>query len=320
MGAQHAACLGALPEAQLAAVADLEERRAQEVASRWGATAYGDYHEMLAQEGLAAVIVATSDAAHREPCSAAAHAGAHILVEKPLATTLADCDAIAEAAEQHGVRVLVGHTLRWEPRYVLARDAISRGDIGVVSFIFARRNNVASVARRVGRDTNVARFLAIHDIDWVQWALAERAVSVTARAVSRVLADMGTPDAYFILLRFPSGVLSCVEAAWVLPEQGSGQLDFQLEAVGSEGALHISVQDQGLRIDRAGGLRFPDIVYGPVIRGHVQGVYVEELRHFLAVARGEVEPACAVAEGRAAVAAVLAAERSAESGREVPVE
>ena len=317
MGSQHALALSALPEAKLTAVADAREDRAGSLAAQGGAAAYADYHEMLAREHLAAVIVATSDHAHRDPCLAAARAGAHVLIEKPLATTLADCDAIAAAAQEHGIRVLVGHTLRWEPRYALAQEAIARGEMGQISYIYARRNNSISVARRVAPDTNVARFLAVHDIDWVQWALGERATSVIARTAGRVLADLRTPDAYVLLLRFPSGALACIEAAWILPEGGSGPLDFQLEAIGSKAALHISVQDQGLRIDGSGGLRFPDILYLPVVRGAAQGVYVEELRHFLAVARGDASPACSLAEGRAAVAVVLAAEESAASGREV---
>ena len=318
MGALHAHSLASLPEGQLVAVADVQEERARALAGEKGA-AYADYREMLAREHLDAVIVATSDDSHRDPCLAAAAAGAHVLVEKPLATSLADCDAIAAAAAASGVRVLVGHTLRWEPRYALAQQAIAAGEIGLVSYVFARRNNVRAVAERVGRGTNVARFLAIHDIDWVQWALGERATHVTARTVSRVLTDLDTPDAYFLLLRFASGVLACLEASWIMPDQGSFQRDFQVEAMVSAGVLSISVQDQGLRIDRAGGLQLPDILYAPVVRDQVQGVYVDELRHFLAVARGEVGPACTVAEGRAAVATVLAAEASAASGGEVEV-
>lgn len=319
IGAVHAEALSALPGAKLVAVADLSQEKARALAARSGAAAYADYQAMLAEEGPEAVIVATSDAAHRDPCVAAARAGAHIMVEKPLATTLADCDAIVAAAEENQVRVLVGHTLRWEPRYALAKQAIAEGEIGDVSFVYARRNNMAAVARRVAGTTNVARFLAVHDIDWAQWALGERASHVTARTVSRVLRELDTPDAYFMLLRFPSDRLACIEAAWVLADQGSLQRDFQLEAVGSKGALYISVHDQGLRIDREGGLRFPDIVYAPVIRGTMQGVYLEELRHFLAVVREGAPPVCTAAEARAAVAVVVAAEQSAASGAEVAV-
>jgi len=319
MGRLHAAALKALPEATLAAVADQAEERARALAAEHGAAAYPDYRAMLERERPEAVIVATSDAAHRDPCVAAAGAGAHILVEKPLATSLADCDAIAAAAEQKRVRVLVGHTLRWEPRYALAQQAVAGGETGVVSFIYARRNNMRAVAQRVAADTNVIRFLAVHDVDWMQWALGERASHVIARTSSRVLGELGTPDAFFLLLRFPSGVMACLEAAWILPDTGSYQRDFQLEVVGSKAALYISVRDQGLSIDGAAGLKFPDVLYAPVVRGMVQGVYVEELRHFLDVVRDRVPPLCTLEEGRAAVMAVLAAEQSAASGAEVPI-
>ena len=319
IGAVHARALGALKEATLVAVADPQQDRARALAAPTGGNAYADYREMLSEEKLDAVVVATPDNAHRDACIDAAKAGLHIFVEKPLATSLADCDAIAAAAEQNKVRLLVGHTLRWEPRYALAQEAIRRGDIGTVSYVYARRNNIKAVACRAGGYTNVARFLAVHDIDWIQWSLGERASRVFARTSSRVLTDLKTPDAYVILLRFPSGVLACVEAAWILPDDGSGGLDFHAEALGSDGALYISVQDQGLRIDRRGGLRFPDPMYAPVIHGKTQGVYVEEHRHFLDVVQNGAQPICTIAEARAAVAVVLAAEESAATGAEMVV-
>jgi predicted dehydrogenase len=320
IGAVHARALSALPDSKLVAVADLDEARARALAEPLGAAAYGDYREMCAREDLDAVIVATSDSAHRDPCVAAARAGAHLLVEKPLATTLQDCDSIAAEAEKQGVNVLVGHTLRWEPRYALAKEAIGRGDLGEVSYIYARRCNAITVARRVGTSTSVARFLAVHDIDWIHWALGERPCGVFARSACRVLSDLGTPDVYCILMRFRSGALACVEAAWILPEAGSRQLDFQLEALGSNASLVISVNDQGLSVNGARGLQFADVVYFPVVRGEPQGVYVEEMRHFLDVARGEAKPLCNVEEARAAVAVVLAVEQSAQSGEEVQLD
>ena len=72
-------------------------------------------------------------------------------------------------------------------------------------------------------------------------------------------------------------------------------------------------------MDGPAGLRFSDVLYSPIVRGVAQGTYVEELRHFLAVVRGQETPVCSVAEGRAAVAAVLAAEESAASGVEVKI-
>jgi len=319
IGGTHARALSALREAKLVAAADLQVDRARALASPAGGSAYADYREMFSKEKLDAVIVATPDNAHVQPCIDAAEAGLHLFIEKPLATTLADCDTIAAAVKKSGVRALVGHTLRWEPRYALAQEAIRRGDIGTVSYMYARRNNVKPVARRAAGYTNVARFLAVHDIDWIQWSLGERASHVFARTSSRVLTDLKTPDAYVMLLRFPSGVLATVEAAWILPDDGSLPLDFQAEALGSDGAVYVSIQDQGLRIDRRGGLRFPDVTFLPSVRDQAQGVYVEEHRHFLNIIRDGAAPVCTLAEARAAVAVVIAAEESAASGAEVTV-
>lgn len=319
IGAVHAKALGALSEATLAAVADPQEERARALAAPASAAVYADYREMLSREKIDAVIVATPDNAHVAVCQEAAKAGRHVFVEKPLATTLADCDAIAAAVEKHKVKALVGHTLRWEPRYALAQQAIRNGDLGTISYMYARRNNIKAVARRASGYTNVARFLAVHDIDWIQWSLGERASHVFARTSSRVLTDLNTPDAYLIVMRFPSGVLACVEVAWILPDEGSMMSDFQAEVLGGDGALHLSMQDQGLRMDRRGGLRFPDVTFLPTVRDHPQGVYVDELRHFVEMIQRDVPPVCTLAEARAAVAVVLAAEESAASGAEVTV-
>ena len=145
MGAIHADVYARNPRCRLMAVADVEGHKARTLAARHGVQAFEDAERMLDELRPAAVTIATSDHAHVEPTLACLKRGIHVLLEKPIATTLADADKIIRAAQSAGVKVLVGHVVRFDPRYVRAKQAVDTGEIGRVEAIFARRLNRASL-------------------------------------------------------------------------------------------------------------------------------------------------------------------------------
>jgi predicted dehydrogenase len=116
MGERHARIYAGLPDVELVAICDVRESAAQELAERTGASAhYADFAELLRRDDLDAVSVCTPDALHREPCELALAGGRHVLVEKPIATTVVDAEAIVAAARRAGSALLVGHCLRFDP-------------------------------------------------------------------------------------------------------------------------------------------------------------------------------------------------------------
>jgi len=127
-GTQHARVWSEQPGARLVAVADTVAERARAGAERFGCSSFTDAREMLAMEDIDAVSVCTPDDLHRDPVVAALEAGKHVLVEKPFATRVADCDAMMAAASRSGRILTVGHVLRFDPRYHLARQTVQRGD------------------------------------------------------------------------------------------------------------------------------------------------------------------------------------------------
>ena len=124
--------LRGLADVELVAVCDVRETAARELAERTGAAAYSDFAELLRRVDLDAVSVCTPDGLHREPCERALAGGRHVLVEKPIATTVEDAEAIVAAAHRAGVVLLVGHCLRFDPRYDQARQAVARGELGPI--------------------------------------------------------------------------------------------------------------------------------------------------------------------------------------------
>jgi predicted dehydrogenase len=319
MGERHAAIYAALPDVELVAVCDVREATAASVAARSGARAYGDCRALLEREDLDAVSVCTPDGLHREPCELAARAGRHVLVEKPIATTVADAEAIAEAAARAGTVLLVGHCLRFDARYDQARQALARGELGELQTAYTRRANTVAAQDRLGGRCSLPLFLGVHDYDVMRWLTGSEVVRVTAESKWGLLRGLGfaVEDANCALLRFASGVLGVAELGWILPRGFPASGDHRLDLVGSAGALSLATLETGLR--RADGVRAVqvDATTAPLVQGQPGGMFYVELRHFVDCVRGRAAPAITPADAVAALRIALAVERAAATGAAV---
>ena len=126
----HAFALSTLPESHFVAVCGRNLARAESFASQYGVRAYDDVQEMVARAGAQAVVVTTPHPAHARPAIEAAQAGAHVLVEKPLAASLQDCDAMIAAAREAGVKLGVISQRRLYEPVKRVKAAIEAGKIG----------------------------------------------------------------------------------------------------------------------------------------------------------------------------------------------
>jgi UDP-N-acetylglucosamine 3-dehydrogenase len=320
IGQPYAQILSQLPNTRLVAVCDVAPEAAERVSREEGVPGYTDIRQMLKLEpDIQAVCVCTSDPAHLEPCLAAAEAGKHILVEKPLAVTVEDGEAIVQAAHAAGVKLMVGHILRFDPRYAGAWQAVQEGRIGEPIHAFARRNNILASGRRLEGRTSVLFFLGIHDTDFLLWCLNARPQKVYAAASRKLMADLGADDAIFLLLHFEGGAVACLEASWVLPNTSLATLDARIEIVGTQGAVYVDIHGQGLTVVDASRLDRPDTMYGPVVHGQVTGILKEEIAHFVACVLDDREPLITGEMGLDAVRVIVAAHRSLKTGRPEPV-
>lgn len=123
------------PRVRLAACADLDRQARERFAADFGAVAYDRVEVLCADPSVDAVYIATPHQMHRDHAVAAAKAGKHIIVEKPMALTLEDCDTMIEAAEQNGVRIVVGHTHSFDPPIQKMREIIRSGELGTLAMI-----------------------------------------------------------------------------------------------------------------------------------------------------------------------------------------
>jgi UDP-N-acetyl-2-amino-2-deoxyglucuronate dehydrogenase len=130
VGQTHAQALSSLPESEFVAVCDVDFERAQAFATRFGGRPFDDIRRMLGESRLDVLCIATPHPLHAEPAIAAASAGVHVLVEKPLASSLADCDAMLASASEGKIKLGVISQRRWYEPVRRMKDAIDAGKIG----------------------------------------------------------------------------------------------------------------------------------------------------------------------------------------------
>lgn len=201
----------------LCAVCDTDEEKARALAERYGCAWYTDAKALLEKEAPQLVSICLPTYLHREYTVMALMSGAHVLCEKPLALTIEDCEAIAQAAEQAGRIVMTGQVLRWWPEYTTIAGEIRR--LGAPLFVRAQRLQHASRpdAWHLKRDLGGGALfdLFVHDMDFLLGLFGADAEVVSA-AGSR-----GEGDSWRRLsasLRFRNGTTAFVEASNQMPK------------------------------------------------------------------------------------------------------
>ncbi len=317
MGWQYAEIITSLPNGELGWVCDINENRLQRAISYFPVDGFKDFREVPLEE-TEGVIIATPDDYHREPVLFFAQGGKHILVEKPLATSVREGEEMVRACKEAGVKLMVGHILRFDPRYFLIKARIEKGEIGELIHLYARRNNLLSNAKRVGGRTSPIFFLAIHDIDILCWLKKSPPKWLFATANSKLLSHLDTYDSAFLLLEWEDGTIGCIETSWVLPDYSPSGLDCELEVVGSEGAVHLRIDNQSLQIYKERS-EFPDTTYHLLLYDKAFGILRAEVEHFVDCLITDREPLISGEEGLLSVKVAEAAHKSIENKTRVEI-
>ncbi|MCD6351031.1 MAG: Gfo/Idh/MocA family oxidoreductase [Armatimonadetes bacterium] len=312
------------PQARLAGICDLNEellaQRAEEYKAPFATT---DYHELLARDDIVAVSIATPDFLHREIALAAIEAGKHVILEKPMATTVEDAEAIANAAKASSLKVMVDFHNRWNPAMYSAKQAIAAGEMGQMQMASVRLSDALYVPTEMlswSRGSTVVWFLGSHSVDLVRWFFEDEVKRVYAVARSRVLADRGidTPDFYQYFLELRGGGVAHVENCWILSDSMPTIFDFKIELVGSEGTIFADCSSHRMvQKFTKDGAEYPDVAVRTEVHGRPGGFGVESIRHFVrAVVEDEPLPV-SVDDGVENTRVLVAVHESAERGEPV---
>ncbi|MCC7491399.1 MAG: Gfo/Idh/MocA family oxidoreductase [Fimbriimonadaceae bacterium] len=314
-GEKHCEALSGLPNVELHSLCTRTESRLAEVGQTFGVSRlYTDYHQMLADPELQAVSVVTMWDQHRAPALAALQAGKHVFLEKPMASTAADCDAIVAAAEATDKAFMVGHICRFNPRYAAAKQAIAEGKIGRIISMYARRNIPCWVTEGVLTKIGPIIGDGVHDTDLMLWYSGFQVQTAYAQTVD--LRGLKYPDLGWTMYRFDSGAIGVLENVWCLPDSTAFQIDERMEIIGTAGSIHIQEVHPSLSICDKDGWKSPDTTYWPELHGIRAGALREELAYFArCVSDGKKPSIITPRESAAAVKACLAAEESARTGQ-----
>jgi len=321
MGRRYASFVARIEGLRLAGVCDLDAHLAAEVAGEHGCPRYPDAAAMVQAPGVDGVVICTPEDRHLEPALTAIQAGKPTMIEKPVAHSLAAATAIADAAGRRGVPVLVAHLLRFEPRWVAARQRLEAGQIGdPVSITTRRIGNILDQTVLGGR-TTIPLYYGVHDLDVMRWFAGAEATSIYARKHSGALRAAGydIDDVYSAIVTFANGVLGTAELGWHVPAVALAARTSGVAVVGTKGVIRIEQGDTGLECWTEEGLeRALETTYWLDAYGIPGGALGLEIRHFGEVVRGWAEPAITLQDATEALRLSLAMEVSANRG--LPVE
>lgn len=310
IGQRHAATLAsAIPRAELAVVADVDGAAADALArrvrcERWTA----DPEDVLNDDAIDAIVIASSTDSHAPLIVAAAAAGKQIFCEKPIALDLEATDRALAAVEQAGVRLQMGFQRRFDKAYAKAKALIESGALGRIEAIRDTMRDPGPAPRAyLERSGGLFRDMTIHNFDCVRWMVGAEVAELFAMGsalVDPVFCELDDIDTSVVSLRFETGALGVIDNS---RRSGFGY-DVRTEVFGSESALMIGYARDTpmLRLDGSG--IHSDHIYWFLER--FDQAYIDELQAFVASIVDDTPPLVDGADARAAMALAYAAEAS----------
>ncbi len=313
-GTVHCRAIADHPQLELSALCDRAEERLAQMAREHGvARTCTDYRELVEDPGIDVLAVVTPWDHHAEPVLAGLAAGKHVLVEKPMASTMEDCQRICDAARDAEPILMVGHICRFNPRYVAAKREIDAGRIGKVVAINARRNVPAQWV--TGQLDTIGPILhtGSHDTDMMLWLTGAKIVSAYAQTVNTL--GYAYDDMAQLMYRFDSGATAIYEGAWCMPDSTPFDLDERMSVIGTEGFIQIQDTFPNIGMCSKAGFASPDTTYWPELHGATSGALRDEWSYFVrCILEGTRPQLITPEEAMEAVRAVRAAHESATSG------
>jgi predicted dehydrogenase len=306
-----------LPEAKLRWVCDLNDDTRLQMAARYpDARATASLDDLLDDEGLDAVVIATPVATHYRVARKALEAEKHVFVEKPIATSSGEADELVRLAEKRDRRLMVGHVLLFHPAVTRLKELIGQGHLGDVYYVYCNRQNLG----KVRRDENALWSLGAHDVSVILHLLGDEPIEAAAWGESYV--QPGIADVVFGYLRFATGIGAHLHLSWLDPHKMR-----KLTAVGSkrmavfddmevERKLTIYEKSAAPRPSDTFGeyvqVRFGDIISPRV--GNEEPLRLE-CEHFIAAVRSGTAPIAGGREAAAVVSVLETLQRSLDRSR-----
>jgi len=301
--------------ARLTWACDADEAKLAGAAARYpAARATTRFDDILEDEGVAAVVVATPVPTHADLARRALEAGKHVFVEKPMALAADDAEELVAIAEERGLVLMPGHLLLYHPGVAKLKELVDSGELGEILYVYGNRVNLGTIRR----DENALWSLGVHDLSVILHLLEEEPADLSAHGESFL--KPGVEDVVFCYLRFPSGKTAHMHLSWLDPHKmrrmtvvGQDKMavfdDMELDR---KVTVYDSAAEPSLRTFGEWSTRIGD-VYSPRVPN------AEPLRleceHFLGLLRGEGDQLAAARAGLSVVRTLEQLQASLERER-----
>ena len=308
----------AIKGAKMTAVADVDEKAARAAAGE--ARVFSDYHEMISDPSVDAIVVCTPPFLKMDIVKTAAAARKHVFCEKPISVTLEDGKAMEAIVKEAGIKLQVGYQRRFDNSYVKAKQAVESGELGRVMLI--KEHNRDPPVPILGWSTIPSKSGGIfldttsHDFDAVRWLSGSEVTRVYAEGAALVYEELGKNgdfDLTTVVMKLENGALAYVDSCYSTPYG----FDARLEILGTKAAVSVGMGERSFaHVMGAGGTS--NEFFDSYATRWAQA-YRDELADFVECVRTGKEVKVGISEGMEALKIGLAARASIDQGRPVNV-
>lgn len=326
LGSRHARVFNEHARCNTVAIIDLNQTRARDVAEPLGARCFSSLEAAL-EIDFDLLVVATPDHLHRDPIVTAVSHGKHVFVEKPLATSLEDAEAIVAATAANKSVVMVNFSQRYMPEFAAIKQLIEAGEIGTPAMVLSNKFNTIHVPTRMigwADSTSPFLFMSSHDLDLVHWYVGADPSEVVARERRGILdaAGIHVHDGLNVLMQFGDSISANFHASWVHPNSFPGLGDGFMQIIGSEGMLTMENRQRRLVVHgakRSYEQKFSGYRTVEEVDGRLIGAFADSVDVFVDCVEAAREPDTSPRLNLPVAKAQFAALASIKSGKAIRV-
>lgn len=310
------------PEAELVALCDVDEPRARALGGWWAKEAriYTDYHEMLAKEQPDCVTVTLPNTLHHRVTLDVLAAGCHVLIEKPMATSMQEANDMIAASKKAGKLLMVNQSQRLFPVHLKAKEVLDSGLLGKVLMVTAMFGHDGpenwSPSYKWFFDKKLARFgamadLGVHKADLIRYLTGKEVGSIAAFTACLEKKDASVEDNFVSCLRFTDGTLGTLTSSWTVKGMDANYTIIHC----SNGTLRVNeIPNKLLVADLVNPQCEIEFTPPPGIHKYEDSWGLDVSGRFVHAVQGKVAPFCTGEDAARSLAIILAAEESAEKG------
>ncbi len=270
-------------------IAEIDLKRQTEIAAETGASSITDDWQMLiADDSIDLMVISMTPETKRFPMvMAALEAGKHVFVEKPIAPTIEEAEQAYALAEAKNLKVTIGYSRRFDPRYVYVKKALRDGLIGDPVTCLVSRHSTRQLGEKItGRSKMSPTSIGgVHDLDFVLWCLQPRKpVRVYSQTAGKLFSQTSdTPDHQWVMVTMDDGTTITVGVGWILPLGYPNYVQAWIEVIGTDGSLTIDDTHKEIQLNTSEhGIRYPlSTMPGEPVDHVFAGSMYDETGHFL---------------------------------------